>query len=214
MGAPRPVRRGHSSTTPAPTQAQVAAFTQLTTDAQAIHDKSTVTPVMLAAVRNDFTAIEKDATTAPDATKLSALQADLKANAGAIPTDVQKAQTQADFKAVVLSEGVTDTALIDKTIADTNVIVVASNVNADDLAKLAADRTAAGLPAGTGMPTGPGLDLGGGMNMGGHRGMRMSFGGGDPSGMPPGGMMAPPVNPPATTPTTTPVVTTPAPTVA
>ena len=194
------------STGTAPTQAQMAAFKQLSTDMQAIHDKSTVTPVMEAAARKDFEAIHKDATTAPDATKLAALQADLKATAGTIPTDAQKAQAVADFKAVVASEGVTDTALIDKTLADVDTIVAASNVNADDLAKLAADRTAAGLTADSGGAIGHGHDMGlgllGGLTPGRHGGFGGGFRG-DRFGMPPGGMMTPPTAPPATTPVAT-----------
>jgi len=143
----------------APTPAQAQAFDALAADLRAIHSKSTVTPALEAALRSDFEAIRKAATSAPDATKVDALQADLKdvAAAGALPTDAQKAKVEADFTAVLNSEGVTDSALIGKTIADAEAILAASNLTNDDLARLAADRQAAGLGTQYGAPL-PGLD--------------------------------------------------------
>ncbi|AGA28619.1 hypothetical protein [Singulisphaera acidiphila] len=125
-----------------PSEAVKQGFEKLQTDLQAIQDKSEVTPKLLAAVRNDFDAIQKAATTDPDQDALKALNATVESLDGQIPTDAQQAQLVADFTAVLKSQGVTDQTLIDTAVADIQAVVAASHVTSDDLATIAADREA------------------------------------------------------------------------
>jgi len=119
-----------------------ADFEKFNADFQAITDKSTVTPAMLATVRKDFEAIQAAATSAPDQDKLKTFATDVSNLNGTLPTADQTTQLEADFTAVLNSEGVTDQALISKAIADVHAVIQATNVTADDLATLAADQEA------------------------------------------------------------------------
>jgi hypothetical protein len=139
--APKAPTQGTSGTTTAPTQLQTD-LQKLQTDLQAINDKSQVTPALLAAVRNDVQKIQSEATTAPDSTKLTTLENDVKAVNGQLPTDAQKSQLESDFTAVVQSEGVTDSSLISQTVSDIEAVVTATNVTATDLSTIAADQKA------------------------------------------------------------------------
>lgn len=132
----------NTSTKTGPSEALKQDFEKLQTDLQAIHDKSEVTPKLLAAVRNDFDAIQKAATTDPGQDALKALNATVESLDGQIPTDAQQAQLVADFTAVLKSQGITDQTLIDTAVADIQAVVAASHVTADDLATIAADREA------------------------------------------------------------------------
>ncbi|SIN68859.1 hypothetical protein SAMN05444166_0128 [Singulisphaera sp. GP187] len=131
-----------SSSTSGPSDALKSDFEKLQTDLQAIHDKSEVTPKLLAAVRNDFDAIQKASTTDPDQDAVKALAATVDSIAGQIPTADQQTQLVADFTAVLKSQGITDQTLIDTAVADIQAVVAASHVTADDLTTIAADRKA------------------------------------------------------------------------
>jgi hypothetical protein len=133
-----------SSSTSATTSPVATAFKQLKTDEQAIADKSQVTPALQASLRTDLQTLSKAATTAPDSTKLLALQSDLQSLAGTLPTSDQLATLQTDFTSVVNSEGVTDSATITKTFTDVNALITASNIGTSDITKLTADLKAAG----------------------------------------------------------------------
>ncbi|MDX2038270.1 MAG: hypothetical protein SFX72_16595 [Isosphaeraceae bacterium] len=115
------------------------AFEKLAVDTKAINDRSTVTPVMLAALRDDYLAIESAAKTPADPTKLAAARATLATIGDALPTSVQKAQIRLDIAAIIDSRGVTDESLVEKLANDAESIVAAMNLTADDLALLAAD---------------------------------------------------------------------------
>jgi hypothetical protein len=130
-----------TSATPSPVG---TAIKQLKTDEQAIADKSQVTPALQASLRTDLQTLSKAATTAPDSTKLLALQSDLQSLAGTLPTSAQLATLQTDFTSVVNSEGVTDSATITKTFTDVNALITASNIGTSDITKLTADLKAAG----------------------------------------------------------------------
>ena len=118
-------------------------FAKLRTDAQAIHDKSQITPALEAAVRKDLEAIDQAKTGTADATALKTLQTDQQAIfAGqTAPTDAQKTQIQADRDAVLRSQGVSQT-LIDQLATDKLAVKSASNVTPADQATLEADRSA------------------------------------------------------------------------
>lgn len=132
----------------------VADLQKLRTDAQAIRDKSQVTPALLAAVRKDLTAIANAKTGTAAADALRTLATDRQAIfAGlAAPTDAQRAQLQADLDAVLKSQGVPQ-ALIDQLAADRLAVKVASNFTSGDKATLDADRKAIDADrAATGQP--------------------------------------------------------------
>ena len=122
---------------------QAIDFAKLRTDAQAIHDKSQVTPALEAAVRKDFEAIAKAATGTADATTLKTLQTDQQAifSSQTAPSDAQKTQLQADRDAVLKSQGVSQT-LIDQLATDKLAVKTASNFTPADQATLDADRAA------------------------------------------------------------------------
>jgi hypothetical protein len=129
--------------TPTPPSAQlVADFQKLQTDTHAILAKSQVTVAETTALRDDFKALNKAATSAPSQTALQTFQTDLKSIQGALPTDAQKAQLVTDFTALENSRGVTDSTLINKTVTDTEAIVASSNITSADLATIAADQAA------------------------------------------------------------------------
>jgi hypothetical protein len=140
-------------------------FQTLQTDTEAILAKSQVTVAQLTAVTVDFQKLASEATSKPDQSKLTTLANDIQALNGQLPTTTQASQLQADYTAVLQSEGITDTTLIAQTIADINTVVQASNITAADLSKLAADETAIknDLPAkgpatwGGGPPSGMGF---------------------------------------------------------
>ena len=115
------------------------AYMKLGTDLQAIHDKSQVTPVMMAALRGDYQAIDKAATGPADSAKVATLQADIQAVGAALPSQVQLSQIKLDIASVIQSRGVTDSTLIDKTNTDAETIFNASNFSAGDATTLAAD---------------------------------------------------------------------------
>ncbi|WP_406699196.1 hypothetical protein V5E97_10000 [Singulisphaera sp. Ch08] len=133
---------GNLSIRAEPSEELQSHFEKLQTDLQAIQDKSEVTPKLLAAVRNDFEAIQEASTTDPDQESVKALAATVESIGSQIPTDVQQAQLVADFTAVLKSQGITDQTLIDTAVADIQAVVAASHVTADDLATIAADREA------------------------------------------------------------------------
>jgi hypothetical protein len=130
-----------TSATPSPVG---TAIKQLKTDEQAIADKSQVTPALQAALRTDLQTLNKAATTAPDSTKLLALNSDLQSLAGTLPTSDQLTTLQTDFTAVVNSQGVTDSATITKTFTDLNALITATNIGASDITTLTTDLKAAG----------------------------------------------------------------------
>jgi hypothetical protein len=132
------------SSTSATTNPVVTALKQVKTEEQAIADKSQVTPALQAALRTDLQTLSKAATTAPDSTKVLALQSDLQSLAGTLPTSDQLATLQADFTSVVNSQGVTDSATITKTFTDVNALITATNIGASDITTLTADLKAAG----------------------------------------------------------------------
>jgi hypothetical protein len=172
-------------TPPAPNSQLQADFKQLQTDTQAILAKSQVTPAEQAAVRADFQAINKAATSAPSTATVQALQAELKTLQGVIPTTAQQAQVATDFTAMIESRGVTDTTLINQTISDVEAIVTSSNITSSDLATLAGDQAAIQTALGTTSPPAtPGPGFPGGMG-GPVDGLGLLLGGG---GMPGGGM--------------------------
>jgi hypothetical protein len=117
-------------------------FQKLRSDRQAIEDKSQVTVADLAAVRNDFSKIESESTSQPDATKLQTLTNDINALTGQLPTAAQATQIQADYTAVLQSQGITDQTLINQTVADINTVVQASGLTSADVTTIAADRKA------------------------------------------------------------------------
>jgi hypothetical protein len=131
-----------------------AEFQKLQTDTQAIQAKSQVTPAETTALRDDFKAINKAATSPPSPTAVQTFQNDLKSLQGTLPTDAQRAQLESDFKAVVNSRGVTDQTLIDKTISDAEAIVASSNITSADLATIAADQKAIQTDLGLSNPKG------------------------------------------------------------
>ena len=139
-----------TTTTATPTTDPVAqAFQTLQSDLQIIHDKSQVTPAELAAVRKDLASISSQATTPADATKLQTLNTDAQNLNGQLPTDAQKSQLEADFTAVLQSEGITDSNLISQTITDIETVIQSTNITASDLATIATDQKAiqAALPS-------------------------------------------------------------------
>jgi hypothetical protein len=163
---PQDPTSGSGGTSTADTQLQTD-LTKLQTDLQAVQDKSQVTPALLAAARNDFQKIQAATTSKPDQTKLATLTADIKSLAGKLPTADQTTQLTADFTAVLESEGVTDQALITQAITDIQAVATASNITADDLSTLAADRAAieadqaSNAPGGSSGPVDGSLLLGG-----------------------------------------------------
>ena len=116
---------------------------KLKTDEQAIHDKSEVTPKLMAAVRNDLQAIDKAKTDTVDATALQTLKTDQQTifASQTAPTDAQQTQLQADQDAVLKSQGVSQD-LIDQLAADRLAVKTASNFTADDQILLDADHKA------------------------------------------------------------------------
>jgi hypothetical protein len=142
------------------TDPRATALKQYMTDVQSIADKSQVTPALQAALRNDLQALAKDATTAPDETKVLALESDVQTLAGTLPTSDALATLQSDFAAAVASEGVTDTATIAKAGTDLDALIAAKGITSDDVATLTKDLKAAGMS--TAAPLGPklGIDLG------------------------------------------------------
>jgi hypothetical protein len=135
---------GTSSGTATP-DARFTALQQYQTDVKTIYDKSQVTPALQAALTNDLQAIRSAATTAPDQTKVLALQSDLSSLGGTLPTSAQLATLQTDFAAVATSEGVTDASKVTQTFTDLNALIAATNVTATDVTTLTNDLKAAGL---------------------------------------------------------------------
>jgi len=154
-----PTSPGQSATSNTQLQADL---TKLQTDQQAIHDKSQVTPALLASVRKGFAAIDQPKAGTADATALKTLQTDQQTifATHTAPSAAQQSQLQADHAAVLKSQGVSQT-LIDQLAADQLAVKTASNVTAADLATLDADRAAVAKDraafAPNGNPTG-GLD--------------------------------------------------------
>jgi hypothetical protein len=117
-------------------------FQKLQSDVQSILAKSQVTVAQLTAVRADFQKIASAATSKPDSTKVTTLTNDIQAQNGQLPTAAQTTHLQADFTAVLQSQGITDQTLINQTISDINALVQSANISAADLATLSADQTA------------------------------------------------------------------------
>lgn len=153
----------------APSAALQKDFQKLMTDMQAIQDRSQVTPALLAAVRKDNEKLRTESTGQPDQAKLKTLQTDINAVGQNLPSAAQQQTIDTDLKAVIASTGVTDTALIDQTIADMAAVRNAQNVTSDDVATIVADQkaietdggpkapTGALNPGGMGLPGGPGM---------------------------------------------------------
>ena len=116
---------------------------KLRTDEQAIHDKSEVTPKLLAAVRNDLQAIDQAKTGTADPNAVQTLKTDEQTifASQTAPTDAQQTQLQADQDAVLKSQGVSQ-ELIDQLAADLLADKTASHFTADDQTLLDADRKA------------------------------------------------------------------------
>ena len=114
---------------------------KLSTDSQAIHDKSQVTPALLATVRKDLEAIDAAKTGDADATALKTLKTDETTifSSNTAPTDAQQTQLQADHDAVLKSQGVSQT-LIDQLATDRLAVKTASNFTDADKATLDADQ--------------------------------------------------------------------------
>ena len=131
-----------------------AALAKLRTDTQAIHDKSEVTPVLLAAVRKGLDAIDQAKTGEADATALQTLQTDQQTifATQAAPTEAQQTQLQADRDAVLKSQGVSQD-LIDQLAAAQLAVKSASHVSADDQTLLDADRQAIATAQAAASPT-------------------------------------------------------------
>jgi hypothetical protein len=132
-------------------QVSQAATLQLWTDEQGVQAKSGATPDMATAIANDIKALSSQVRTAPGQSQLTTLESDLAA-AGVTPTAAQLTTIQADYLAMLTSTGVTSTSLITQTFNDIETYVSAAGVTASDLAMLAADLKAAGLPPNTVMP--------------------------------------------------------------
>ena len=159
-GAPAMLTTGATTPAPAPVpSAASAAFQQLRADAQAIADKSQVTPALQATFRNDLTAISKDVTAAPSASASLAVRSDVASLKGTLPTTTALATLQADFTTAASSAGVTDATLIGKTFADASALIAASGVNATDVTTLRADLKAAGLGTTLPLPLRLGVDF-------------------------------------------------------
>jgi hypothetical protein len=133
---------GSTGTTTSPV---VTALKQYQADVQKIADGSQVTPALESALTTDLQTLNKAATTAPDQTKILALESDLKTFAGSVPTSDQLATLQTDFTAVVNSEGVTDQTTISQTFTDLNALIAATNITTADITTLTADLKAAGM---------------------------------------------------------------------
>jgi hypothetical protein len=118
-------------------------------DVQAILGKSQVTIAELTAVRADFERIASEATSQLDSTKTAALTNDIQALNGQLPTAAQTTQLQADYTAVLQSQGITDQTLINQTMSDINAVVQSANITAADLATLSADQAAIKSDLGT-----------------------------------------------------------------
>jgi hypothetical protein len=129
-----------------------AAMTQLWSDEQAIQAKSHATVDMVNAISKDIQTLATEVRIAPGQSQLQTLGSDLTAAASATPTTGQLTAIQVDYTAMLNSMGVTDSVLIAKTFNDVETYVSATGITAADIATLAADLTAAGLPANTTMP--------------------------------------------------------------
>jgi hypothetical protein len=149
-GPMMPVTSTPAILTPPPVQGNTATF-QLWTDEQAIQAKSQATPAMATAIANDIQALSSQIRTVPGQSQLQALGSELTAT-GVTPATAQLSTLQTDYKAMLTSMGITNTALITQTFNDIETYVSAAGVTAADLATLAADLKAAGLPPGTTMP--------------------------------------------------------------
>ncbi|HEY2159396.1 MAG TPA: hypothetical protein VGH33_27470 [Isosphaeraceae bacterium] len=136
---------GTTTSTGTATSPVVTALKQYQTDVQKIADSSQVTPALESALTTDLQTLNKAATTAPDQTKVLALESDLKTFAGSVPTSDQLATLQTDFTAVVNSEGVTDQTTISKTFTDLGALITATNISTADVTTLTADLKAAGM---------------------------------------------------------------------
>jgi hypothetical protein len=101
-----------------------------------------VTVAELTAVRADFQKIASEATSPPGSTQVTTLANDVQALNGQLPTAAQTTQMQADYTAVLQSQGITDQSLINQVISDINVVVQSANITSADLATLSADQTA------------------------------------------------------------------------
>ncbi len=156
-------RRGGSAS--AVSSAAQTAMDTLQADLKAIQDKSSVTQGMLSTLQTDLKALRDAATADPDADKLTALKDAFTALNGSLPTADQQTDINAKFTDVAKSAGVTDSTLIDKVIADQAAITAASNITADDLAKIKADQDAVNTALGIDSTDAAPLPLGGPANV-------------------------------------------------
>jgi|GEM_PF-5668965 len=117
-------------------------YEKLSSDLQAIQDKSEVTPKMLAEVRKDYEALDKASTSDVDRDAIKTLADTVTSIGVQLPTAEQRDQLISQFKNVLNSLGTNDQALVDKTVTDILTVVTASNVTADDVSTIKADREA------------------------------------------------------------------------
>jgi hypothetical protein len=129
-------------------------FQKLGTDLQAIHDKSQVTPALLAAVRKDVQGLQKESTSAPTEASLSTLKNDLLALNGATP-DFTQGQLQSDLEAAIKSAGVNDPALVSTLEHDLNAVATAMNITPADVQTIQADQKTIATDLGSTAPADP-----------------------------------------------------------
>jgi hypothetical protein len=129
-------------------------FQKLGTDLQAIHDKSQVTPALLAAVRKDVEGLQKESTSAPTQASLATLKSDLLALGGATP-DFTTGQLQTDLEAAIKSAGVNDTVVVSTLEHDLNAVATAMNITPADVQTVQADQKAIATDLGSTAPADP-----------------------------------------------------------
>jgi hypothetical protein len=129
-------------------------FQKLGTDLQAIHDKSQLTPALLAAVRKDVQGLQKESTSAPTEASLSTLKNDLLALNGATP-DFTQGQLQSDLEAAIKSAGVNDPALVSTLEHDLNAVATAMNITPADVQTIQADQKTLATHLGSTAPADP-----------------------------------------------------------
>jgi hypothetical protein len=126
-------------------------FQKLGTDLQAIHDKSQVTPALLAAVRKDVEGLQKESTSDPSQASLATLKTDLLALNGAT-ADFTKGQLQTDLDAAIKSAGVNDPTLVSTLETDLNAVATAMNITPADVQTIQADQKAIATDLGSTAP--------------------------------------------------------------
>jgi hypothetical protein len=139
MGQAGTSQQGSTSSSSDPSKTDLQ---KLQSDVEGILAKSQVTVAELTAVRTDFQKIASEATSPPGSTQVTTLANDVQALNGQLPTAAQLTQLQADYTAVLHSQGITDQSLINQVISDINAVVQSANITSADLATLSGDQTA------------------------------------------------------------------------